>query len=76
MAISGLVITYNEEKNIGKCIDALFEVCDEVIIVDSLSADNTVKIAEEKGAKVLSQKFLAMDHNARTDYLFAKTIGF
>ena len=58
MAISGLVITYNEEKNIGKCIDALFEVCDEVIIVDSLSADNTVKIAEEKGAKVISQKFL------------------
>jgi glycosyltransferase involved in cell wall biosynthesis len=58
MAISGLVITFNEEKNIGKCIDALFEVCDEVIIVDSLSADNTVKIAEEKGAKVISQKFL------------------
>ena len=58
MTISGLVITYNEEKNIGKCIDALFEVCDEVIIVDSLSADNTVKIAEEKGAKVISQKFL------------------
>ena len=58
MAISGLVITFNEEKNIGKCIDALFEVCDEVIIVDSLSTDNTVKIAEEKGAKVISQKFL------------------
>ncbi|MEZ0129379.1 glycosyltransferase family 2 protein, partial [Flavobacterium sp. LBUM151] len=32
MEISGLVITFNEEKNIGKCIDALFEVCDEVII--------------------------------------------
>lgn len=58
MAISGLVITFNEEKNIGKCIDALFEVCDEVIIVDSLSSDNTVKIAEEKGAKVVEQKFL------------------
>ena len=76
MAISGLVITYNEEKNIGKCIDALFEVCDEVIIVDSLSADNTVKIAEEKGAKVISQSFLAMDHNAHMDCHFAKTIGF
>ena len=58
MAISGLVITFNEEKNIGKCIDALFEVCDEVIIVDSNSSDQTVKIAEEKGAKVISQKFL------------------
>jgi len=58
MAISGLVITYNEEKNIGKCIDALFKVCDEVIIVDSLSKDKTVEIAESKGAKVISQAFL------------------
>ena len=61
MAISGLVITYNEEKNIGKCIDALFEVCDEVIIVDSLSADNTVKIAEEKGIKVKAGNILTSD---------------
>lgn len=58
MAISGLVITFNEEKNIGKCIDALFEVCDEVIVVDSLSSDDTIKIAKEKGAKVVEQKFL------------------
>jgi glycosyltransferase involved in cell wall biosynthesis len=58
MKISGLVITYNEEKHIGKCIDALFRVCDEVIVVDSLSTDNTVKIAEEKGAKVVLQAFL------------------
>ena len=50
MAISGLVITYNEEKTIGKCIDALFKVCDEVIIVDSMSTDATVEIAKSKGA--------------------------
>ena len=31
MKISGLVITYNEEKNIGKCIDHLFKVCDDFI---------------------------------------------
>lgn len=58
MAISGLVITFNEEKMIGKCIDALFKVCDEVIIVDSNSKDNTVAIAKEKGAIVISQAFL------------------
>jgi glycosyltransferase involved in cell wall biosynthesis len=58
MAISGLVITFNEEKNIGKCIDALFKVCDEVIIVDSLSKDKTAEIAKEKGAIVISQAFL------------------
>ena len=58
MAISGLVITYNEGKMIGKCIDALFKVCDEVIIVDSLSKDRTVEIAKERGAIVVSQPFL------------------
>ena len=58
MAISGLVITFNEEKNIGKCIDALFKVCDEVIVVDSLSKDKTIEIATAKGAKVISQAFL------------------
>jgi len=58
MAISGLVITFNEEKNIGKCIDALFKVCDEVIVVDSLSKDKTVEIATAKGATVISQAFL------------------
>lgn len=58
MGISGLVITFNEEKNIGKCVEALFTVCDEVIVVDSLSTDNTVAIAESKGAKVISQSYL------------------
>ncbi|MDM1406775.1 glycosyltransferase family 2 protein [Myroides sp. DF42-4-2] len=58
MAISGLVITFNEEKNIGKCIDALFQYCDEVIIIDSNSKDNTVEIAKSKGAQVYLQAFL------------------
>lgn len=58
MAISGLVITYNEEKMIEKCVDALFKVCDEVIVVDSMSSDATVEIAKSKGAIVLSQSFL------------------
>jgi glycosyltransferase involved in cell wall biosynthesis len=56
--ISGLVITYNEEKNIESCINSLFLVCDEVIVVDSISSDNTVKIAKNCGAKVISQEFL------------------
>lgn len=56
--LSGLVITYNEERHIGKCIALLFQVCNEVIIIDSNSSDQTVKIAEDLGAKVISQKFL------------------
>ena len=56
--ISGAIITFNEEKNIKRCIDSLKEVCDEIVVVDSLSSDNTVSIAKELGAKVINQKFL------------------
>ncbi len=55
--ISAAIITFNEEKNIKRCIDSL-DFCDEIIVVDSLSSDNTCKIAKELGAKVIDQKFL------------------
>jgi glycosyltransferase involved in cell wall biosynthesis len=55
--ISAAIITYNEEKNIKRCIDSL-DFCDEIVVVDSLSSDDTCKIASELGAKVIDQKFL------------------
>lgn len=72
MAISGLIITFNEEKMIGKCIEALFRVCDEVIIVDSLSKDRTVEIAKAKGAVVIEQPFLGDGHQRTHGLLFCK----
>lgn len=56
--LSAVVITYNEEDKIGKCIDSLIGVADEIIVVDSLSTDRTVEICTAKGASVISQKFL------------------
>lgn len=56
--ISGLVITYNEAKHIRACLESLWQVCDEVIVIDSLSTDDTVTIATELGATVYSQAFL------------------
>ncbi|MGW8121234.1 glycosyltransferase family 2 protein [Roseivirga echinicomitans] len=43
--ISGVIITYNEEKNIGRCLDSLKGICDEILIVDSYSTDRTKEIA-------------------------------
>lgn len=57
LPISAFIITYNEETNIRQCINSL-SFCNEIIIVDSLSTDNTVSIAKELGAKVYSQSFL------------------
>lgn len=49
--ISAVIITLNEEKNIGDCIDSLKEVADEIIVVDSWSKDNTPVICAQKGVR-------------------------
>ena len=50
--LSAMIITCNEEDNIGRCIDSLWQVADEIIVLDSYSTDNTLVIAREKGAIV------------------------
>lgn len=56
--ITGIITTLNEEQNIGECIESLRLICNEIIVVDSLSNDKTVEIAQEKGAKVYLQSYL------------------
>jgi glycosyltransferase involved in cell wall biosynthesis len=55
--LTALIITFNEEKNIGRCIDSLLPVADEIIVLDSFSTDATVAIAKAKGATVHQQAF-------------------
>jgi glycosyltransferase involved in cell wall biosynthesis len=47
------IITCNEEKNIARCIHAVKSLADEIIVLDSNSVDNTQKIAESLGARVI-----------------------
>lgn len=58
MKITANIITLNEEKNIEEVIKSVQEVCDEVLVVDSLSTDRTCEIAESLGAKVRRQAYL------------------
>ena len=58
MRLSVVIITFNEEKNIGRCIDSVKNVADEIIVVDSCSTDKTAEIAKSKGAEVILQPFL------------------
>lgn len=58
MKISGLIITLNEEKNIEECIRSMLLICDDVVVVDSLSSDRTKEISENLGALVVDQKYL------------------
>ncbi|MCK5003384.1 MAG: glycosyltransferase family 2 protein [Gammaproteobacteria bacterium] len=56
--ISACIISYNEEKKIEDCLKSLLPIADEIIIVDSLSSDDTLKIARKYTDKVFHQKFL------------------
>lgn len=44
MGLSVIIITLNEEKNIGECLESV-KWADELVVVDSRSADRTVEIA-------------------------------
>lgn len=55
--ISAVVICYNEEKNIERCLKSL-SWCSEIVVVDSFSTDSTPQIAKKYATKFIQQKFL------------------
>lgn len=50
--LSVALATYNEEKNLARCLSSVKEIVDEIVIVDGSSSDKTVEIAKSFGAKV------------------------
>ena len=56
--LSGVIITYNEERNIEKCIQSLLPVVEEIVVVDSFSTDNTKSICEKYKVTFIEQEFL------------------
>lgn len=58
--ISGCILVKNEQALLPECLESIKELCDEIIVIDNGSTDNTKKIAEEYGCKVTvntSQEF-------------------
>ena len=53
---SVLLLTYNEEVNIGPCLSCL-SWCDDVVVVDSFSTDRSVEMARESGARVFQREW-------------------
>ncbi|MBQ9312837.1 MAG: glycosyltransferase family 2 protein [Bacteroidales bacterium] len=75
--ISATIITLNEEKNIRRCLESLQGVVDEIVVVDSLSTDQTESICKEFNVKFVSQPFLGYvkqknfaTQQASNDYVF------
>lgn len=67
--LSACVITRNEERRLPRCLESL-SFCDQVVVVDSGSEDDTVRIARAAGAVVVenrwpgfaAQRNVAIDH--------------
>lgn len=57
MKISSVYIIKNEEKNIEKSIQSIKNICDEIIIVDTGSTDNSIQICKDLGCKVYNYKW-------------------
>ena len=57
MKLSVVIITYNEEKNIKRCINSVEEVADEIIVLDSHSTDKTEEICSEFDLKFFKHDF-------------------
>ena len=55
--ISFVVLTYNEELHIERCIRSLLAFAKEIWVIDSFSTDRTLAIAESLGAKTVRHKF-------------------
>jgi glycosyltransferase involved in cell wall biosynthesis len=57
MKISAVIITFNEERNIGRCLESLQGVVDEIIVLDSFSTDKTQEICTQYGARFEQHAF-------------------
>lgn len=68
MKISACVIVKNEEKNLPKWLECMSGIADEMVVVDTGSTDNTVKLAEGAGARLFHYEW----HN---DFAAAKNFA-
>lgn len=55
--LSVVIITFNEESNLARCLESVKDIADELIVVDSYSTDNTVSIAQKFAATVVQRAF-------------------
>ena len=55
--ISAVIITYNEEKNIERCLLSVKDLVDEIVVVDSFSTDKTEEICRAYGVKFIKHEF-------------------
>jgi len=56
-SLTVVLLTFNEERHIRRCLESLNVITSSIFIVDSFSTDRTVEIAESMGAIVKQRKW-------------------
>ena len=69
--ITAIILTKNEEVNIGDCIDSISSLVRRIVVIDSFSEDKTVEIAKNKGAEVYQHAF----ENYAKQYIYGVEIA-
>jgi len=64
--LSAAIITFNEEKNIIPLLNNLYPIFDEIVIVDGISLDKTIKLIEEYKTAIDKESKIRL-------YLFSQT---
>lgn len=57
-SLTAIILTYNEEIHLQRCLDSLKGVCSEVVVVDSFSNDDTQAIAERNGVRFYQNQWV------------------
>ena len=70
LPISLIILTYNEEKNIGECLESVKDLFEEIFIVDSYSTDKTLEIAGKYTNKIYKNPF--KNYSAQRNWAFEK----
>lgn len=64
--VTAIILTFNEELHIARCIKSLVHHVDHIYVIDSFSTDNTVSIARDLGAVVIPHHFT--NHSAQFNW--------
>jgi glycosyltransferase involved in cell wall biosynthesis len=76
--LSVVIITFNEEKNIKRCLDSVIDIADEIIVIDSHSTDKTEEICKQFNVRFYPIQWLGYSETknygnnlAVNDYVFS-----
>ncbi len=67
MKLIAIVLTFNEEIHLARCLESILPLTKDIVVVDSISTDRTVEIATQYKARIL-QKAWENNHSLQVNW--------